>query len=243
MKIAVVSDIHGNLEALEKVLKDAESWGAEGVWCLGDIVGYGPNPSECIRTIRGVASAIVMGNHDAAIAGEISLDDFNPDAREAALWTKEQLSTEDLQFLKSLPRKMVEGDFTLVHGSPRHPIWEYVLNHSVACASFQHFETRYCLVGHSHIPLVFQLQDDDTCVGGALSPGNPLPLEEYRWVLNPGSVGQPRDWDPKASYARLDTGSRTWEIVRLNYPIEKTQSKMREFGLPEKLIARLNFGW
>ena len=243
MKVAVLSDIHGNLEALEKVLRDAESWGAEEVWCLGDIVGYGPNPAECVRTVRRVASAVVMGNHDAAVVGEIPLDDFNSEARKAAIWSRDHLAPEDIRYLESLPKKLVKGDFTLVHGSPRHPIWEYVLSHSVACASFQHFDTEYCLVGHSHIPLVFQLQEDGTCAGGALSPGNELPLEGYRWILNPGSVGQPRDWDPKASYGRLDTERRLWEIVRISYPVEKTQSKMKEAGLPEKLIARLNFGW
>ncbi len=243
MRIAVISDIHGNLEALEVVLRDMAAWGAEEVWCLGDTVGYGPDPEVCVHQVQSAARLSIPGNHDYAVLGKISVDDFNPEARKAILWTRKQLSEEALAFLGGLPERRVEGDFTLVHGSPRHPIWEYVLSLSAAVENFAYFDTKYCLIGHSHIPLFFQMPDDGHCWGGAIDAGTKLPLDEGRWILNPGSVGQPRDSDPRASYARLDTNEMSWELVRLPYPVEKTQAKMREAGLPERLIARIAFGW
>ncbi len=243
MHVAVISDVHGNLEALEVVLRDAKEWGADEIWCLGDTVGYGPDPEACLQRVRREARLIIPGNHDYAVLGKISVDDFNPDARRAILWTREQLSEESRTFLAGLPERRVEGEFTLVHGSPRHPIWEYVLSLAVATVNFSHFDTKYCLIGHSHIPLFFQLPEDGRCWGGAIGAGTKLSLDEGRWMLNPGSVGQPRDSDPRASYARLDTEEPSWELVRLAYPVERTQAKMREAGLPERLIARIAFGW
>lgn len=241
MRHLIISDIHANRVALETVLRDAAPF--DMVWCLGDIVGYGPDPNECVARIQEFEHIAVAGNHDWAALGMLALDDFNTEARMAHLWTREELSPASREYLQRLPVRLEQGDFTLAHGSPREPIWEYILDLGTATINFSHFSTPFCLVGHTHLPLIF-IADETTGRPIVVIPdiGTPIPLRGRRMILNPGSVGQPRDGDPRASYAILDTDAMTWEIRRVAYPIEITQERMRARGLPRRLIARLEVG-
>lgn len=245
MRVLVVSDIHANLAALDRVLEDADG-AYETVWCLGDTVGYGPEPDACIARIRLLGTLTVVGNHDWAVLQRMDVKDFNPEARRAVLWTRDHINPENMAWLGNLPNQpIVRGDFTLTHGSPRDPVWEYVLYPSVAQANFERFAGRFCLVGHTHVPALHMLQDDASKVRSlTLAAGQVISLGNgWRGILNPGSVGQPRDSDPRASYALLDTEALTWEIRRVTYPVEVTQAHMRAAKLPERLISRLAYGW
>ncbi len=242
MRILVCSDIHANLVALNTVLAHAGSF--DRIWCLGDVVGYGPEPSACIATLRRYDLVCVPGNHDWAVVDKLDLEEFNLDAREAVLWTRTQLTPNHLDWLSSLSEEPVVTDrFTLCHGSPRHPIWEYVLTASAARENFDHFTTPICLIGHSHFPLVFA---PDPRTGTAalqrLVEDAVLPLGTARMIINPGSVGQPRDGDNRASYAMLDTEAFTLTHHRVRYDIGETQAGMERAGLPFRLIARLSYG-
>ena len=244
MRYLIISDIHSNLAAFEAVLADAGSF--DEVWCLGDVVGYGPDPNECVERLRDLPHVCVVGNHDWAVLGNMDTEDFNPYAKRACLWTREQLSPSNLEYLETLPRSLVEEGFTLAHGSPRQPIWEYILDSSVAQANFEHFDTRFCFVGHTHVPIIYRHNPENphqAC--GTLIPSYdvPLALGEHRLIINPGSVGQPRDGDPRASYAVLDSDELTLEYRRVSYPVETTQARMVEKGLPVRLIMRLGYGW
>ena len=250
MRVLVISDIHANLVALEAVLADAAQLGWDQVWCLGDVVGYGPEPTACVERIRDLSPDVwVAGNHDWATIGRLDTEDFNPEARRAVLWTRENLSPEALAHLETLPDEpIVRGDFTITHASPRYPIWEYVSDVGVALANFSHFTTPYCLVGHSHVPRLFRWQaraeDDGDCV--ELLPvydRRILLAGDHRLIINPGSVGQPRNSDPRAAYALLDTEEGTLRFCRARYSVEVTQERMRTAGLPERLINRLSIGW
>jgi predicted phosphodiesterase len=204
MKVAILADIHANLTALETVLADVGlKGGADDFWCLGDIVGYGPDPHECIELIQRRCSICVAGNHDWAAIGKMDTSCFNPVAAEAAQWTRRQLKAEDIHYLENLPLTIQEGDFTLVHGSPRDPIWEYVMAVEEAEKNLEYFKTRYCLVGHSHFPVVFECAE--SCSARALADGDEIQLGEKRLIINPGGVGQPRDNDPRAAYAIYDS--------------------------------------
>jgi diadenosine tetraphosphatase ApaH/serine/threonine PP2A family protein phosphatase len=244
MRYLIISDIHSNLAAFEAVLADAGSF--DKVWCLGDVVGYGPDPNECVERLRDYPHVCVVGNHDWAALGNMDTEDFNPDAKRACLWTRQQLSPSNLEYLETLPKSLVEDGFTLVHGSPRHPIWEYVLYPSIAEANFEHFDTNFCFVGHTHVPIIYRHNPENpnqACDVMIPSLDDPLVLAEDRLIINPGSVGQPRDGDPRASYAILDAGELTLEYRRIPYPIESTQARMVESGLPVRLIMRLAYGW
>lgn len=241
MRFAILADIHSNLEAFESVLGDADSRGGfDKIWCLGDVVGYGPDPNECIKRLRQFEHVCIAGNHDWAAIGKMDTSDFNPVAAAAANWTAEQLTAEDREYLLSLPVILCEDDFTLAHGSPREPIWEYLLSTEAAQDNFAYFETAYCLVGHSHIPLIFELVDDKAVFidFGETS----LALEHKRMIINPGGVGQPRDGDPRASYAIYDSDAQTVSHYRVEYDVPATQKKMAERGLPTPLILRLSVG-
>jgi len=241
MRYAILADIHGNLAAFKAVLQDIEErGGAEELWCLGDIVGYGPDPSECIALLRQYNHLCVAGNHDWAAIGKMDISDFNPDAAEACRWTARQLSPEDVRYLENLPLTLSRDDFTIVHGSPREPIWEYVLSTQSARANLQFFETRFCLIGHSHLPVVFE-NASGRCVLMEL-PAE-LRLGENRMIINPGGVGQPRDGDPRAAYAIYDDGAATIYHYRIPYDIEATQERMVKHGLPIFLATRLSYGW
>jgi diadenosine tetraphosphatase ApaH/serine/threonine PP2A family protein phosphatase len=245
MRYAIISDIHGNLAAFQAVLSDINETGdIERIWCLGDIVGYGPDPKECIELLRQYDHVCVAGNHDWGALEKIDLNDFNPEAAAACRWTGQQLGPDEIDYLANLPLTLQEGDFTLAHGSPREPIWEYLLSTYSARISFDYFQTRYCLVGHSHVPAVFeQLADSKECFHTELSPDAPLILGENRRIINPGGVGQPRDGDPRASYAIYDSEHGVIQHHRVPYDIAATQRKMAGYGLPPRLITRLSYGW
>jgi len=238
MRWAIVADIHANLAAFQAVLADAASQQADGkLWCLGDIVGYGPEPHECIDLLRSIEHLAVAGNHDQAATGKVGTAEFNADAAAAARWTAGQLSVADRAYLDSLPLRIEEGDFTLVHGSPRDPVWEYILTTREADENFAHFATPYCLVGHSHAPVVFESGQP----ARHLSDGG-LELGKARLIINVGGVGQPRDGDPRACYAVYDSDARTVTLRRVPYDIDSTQRKMVAAGLPSRLATRLSYG-
>jgi diadenosine tetraphosphatase ApaH/serine/threonine PP2A family protein phosphatase len=241
MRLAILADIHSNLEAFEAVLGDADSRGGfDKIWCLGDVVGYGPDPSECIKRLRQFEHVCIAGNHDWAAIGKMDTSEFNPVAAAAAHWTAEHLTDEDRHYLLSLPFILCEDGFTLAHGSPREPIWEYLLSTEAAQDNFAYFETDCCLVGHSHIPLIFELVANEA-VYREFGEAN-LKLEERRMIINPGGVGQPRDGDPRASYAIYDSEAQTVIHYRVEYDIPATQKKMAKQGLPTPLILRLGVG-
>ncbi len=241
MRFLVLSDIHSNLPAFEAVLADAGEF--DEVWCLGDVVGYGPQPNECIDRLESLPHICVAGNHDWAAIDQLDISSFNPYAMRACLWTREQLSPENWEYLEDLPEVLVEEPFTIVHGSPRHPIWEYIVHPSIAVANFAHFDTPYAFFGHTHIPVVYGLDPlEQTCATFTMPEGDPVFLDIDRLLINPGGVGQPRDGDPRASYVILDTEQNSIEYRRVEYPIAETQELMRAVGLPEPLVTRLSHG-
>jgi diadenosine tetraphosphatase ApaH/serine/threonine PP2A family protein phosphatase len=239
MRVAVLSDIHANLPALDAVLAAIAPF--EAVWVLGDIVGYGPQPDAVIERLRAEGARGVLGNHDAAALGRIETDAFNEDARVAVEWTAAHLGGAAREWLATLPERHVEGDFSMAHGSPRDPIWEYLFSTPVARRNLSAFDTRHCLVGHTHVPLVFR---DDDGLMETLSPsdGSRLHLDARRTILNPGGVGQPRDGDPRACAMILDPEAGVAEWHRVPYEIPRTQALMRAAGLPDRLVQRLQFG-
>jgi len=242
VRYLVLSDIHSNLAAFEAVLGDAGPF--EAIWCLGDVIGYGPQPNECISRLKEFPHSCVAGNHDWAAINKLDISTFNPDARQACLWTRDQLTPDHWEYIESLPEKLVEDSFTLVHGSPRHPVWEYITHPSVATANLSDFDTPYCLFGHTHVPVVFAcMATRKKCDSFEMPLNDPVPLGEGRWLINPGGVGQPRDGDCRASYVILDADARTIEQRRVEYPIEETQQLMIARHLPERLATRLTFGW
>jgi diadenosine tetraphosphatase ApaH/serine/threonine PP2A family protein phosphatase len=243
MRYAIIADIHANLAAFMAVLVDIERRGeAEEVWCLGDIVGYGPEPHQCIELLRQTNHICVAGNHDLAAVGEVDTYEFNPDAAAACQWTARQLTPQDIAYLKNLPLTIEKGDFTLAHGSPRQPIWEYILSISAAKENFAYFNSKFCLVSHSHVPLIFRYGKTGSCSFSQFSTSKELLLGEERLIINPGAVGQPRDGDPRASYAIYDSEARRVNLFRVPYDIAATQAKMMEQRLPMRLVARLSHG-
>jgi len=244
MRYAILGDIHSNLVAFEAVLEDIEvRGGVSEIWCLGDVVGYGPEPHACIELLRRYNHVCVAGNHDWAAIGKIDISDFNPDAAEACRWTAQQLTAEDIIYLQNLPLSLKQGDFVLVHGSPRHPIWEYILSVDDARDNFNYFDTKFCLVGHSHVPLMFWCDNTGACLGARLPQEIRLGSQGFRLIINPGGVGQPRDGDPRASYAIYDGDAQIMYHYRVSYDINATQKKMRERNLPPPLIFRLSYGY
>ncbi len=243
MRILIVSDIHANYTALEAVLNDAGT--VDETWCLGDLVGYGPDPNAVVEQMREQPSlTCILGNHDAAVIGKMPLESFNPDARLSLTWTERVLTADNMNFLRSLSLNVkVRGDVTLAHGSPRDPVWEYVLNTLSARLNFEHFTTPFCFVGHSHIQSMFQLDEKkDRVTLGTMRLDEAVPLTP-RAILNPGSVGQPRDRDIRAAYAIYDPQACTWETHRVEYNVAEVQQRIREAGLPEKHAVRLAEGW
>jgi predicted phosphodiesterase len=239
MRIAVLSDIHGNLPALEAVLAALSPYDA--VWQLGDIVGYGPQPDEVVARLKAEHATGVRGNHDSAALGKLPVDAFNDDARAALEWTAEHIKPATRRWLAALPLRDVDESFTRVHASPCDPNWEYVYSLAIARANLKCFSTPYCLLGHTHVPLVFRAGTDGLKTERP-EAGTKLALGAERLIINPGSVGQPRDGDPRASAALLDTDEQTIEWRRVEYPIEQVQRLMVEQDLPVRLIARLQFG-
>lgn len=241
MRLLIISDIHANVAALEAVLADAgDEW--EKIWCLGDVIGYGPDPNECVSLLRQQEHISLSGNHDWAVLGKIDINDFNKDARMAIQWAQGALSEESRDFLDALPPLLQEDPFTLAHGSPRQPVWEYILEQSTAAVNFPLFETPYCLVGHTHVPAMFEQIGHGRAVARHPVYNERIALDDRRLILNPGSVGQPRDADPRAAYALLDTELLEWEYRRVDYPVGQTQERMRQAGLPARLINRIGYG-
>lgn len=289
MKIGVVSDIHSNLPALEAALADMGT--VDALWCLGDFVGYGPWPNECIDLLRARGAVAIAGNHDLAATGAIPTYNFNSQAAEAAEWTGRHLRSDCAAYLKSLsavteveplrtpqpsgeptlaqaPSRPLTGQptprgwsstghptgsrasppaapsrgVTLAHGSPREPVWEYVLSPQVAAASFECFSTHVCFVGHTHIPSVFQLEGVRQVRIAHMQAGASHSVGPERLIVNPGSVGQPRDRDPRAAYAIYDTDRATIEWQRTAYDIGLAQRRIREAGLPVVFAERLSYG-
>jgi predicted phosphodiesterase len=243
MRVLIISDIHANLVALDTVLAHAGPYDA--VWCLGDIVGYGPNPNECVERVRSLPNLkCLVGNHDKAVLGEIDLNVFNADAQLAILWTQSVMNNDAVAYLRALPERERYGEFTLVHGSPRQPVWEYILDRYIAKDNFPLIETRYCVVGHTHMPVIYhELGPEGECFEEAPNYFRPRSLNGERLIINPGSVGQPRDNNPAAAYAILDMELEMWEYRRVPYDVAETQNRMRAALLSERLIARLAYGW
>jgi len=243
MRYAIIADIHANLAAFDAVLNDIEQGGGVGeIWCLGDVVGYGPDPHQCLERLRQNKNICVAGNHDLAATGKIDASEFNPDAAASCRWTTQQLSPEDIDYLENLPSVIERDDFTLVHGSAREPIWEYLLSASDAEENFAYFQSQFCLVGHSHVPLAFVYDENDVCSFSRFSPDIKLVLGKSRMIVNPGGVGQPRDGDPRASYAIYDSDAGLVKLHRIDYDIGATQGRIVESNLPVRLAARLSYG-
>lgn len=242
-RILVISDIHANLPALEAVLQDAGP--VDETWCLGDVVGYGPDPNECILRLGGLPNlTCLMGNHDLAAVGGMVLDVFNHDARNSLLWQKLVLTSESLEFLQHCPQTLqTRGEVSLVHGSPHDPIWEYVLNTAVALENLEHFITPWCFLGHTHYQSIFQYHSDSQRMEIQLpKPGDVYCMKE-RAILNPGSVGQPRDRDTRAAYAIYESEGNTWQPKRVKYNIKDVQERIIKEGLPARHANRLSSGW
>ena len=241
MKILLLSDIHANIVALETILTHAPAYDA--VWCLGDVVGYGPHPNECIARLRGLDALTLTGNHDQAVLDKLPLSEFRTGARVALEWTKRVLTSDSCDWLAArLPTQILPAyDVTLVHGSPREPIWEYIDSDRVAIENFPFFETAFCFFGHTHRPILYRLERAKNLRTEFL-PEKRAYLLQPKMLLNPGSVGQPRDGDRRAAYAIFDTASLILTHHRIEYDIAAVQRAMTNVGLPSRLIARLAQG-
>jgi predicted phosphodiesterase len=246
MRVAILSDVHANLEAVEVVLADIRRRECDRLLCLGDFVGYGPNPNECLDLLTPLLDGRhVAGNHDWAAVGKLDITFFNPYAQEAIRWTQRMLRPAAARYLTVLPTEWSHDGplpFLAVHASPRDPIEEYVTDAQIAQENFRERAFDVCFHGHTHIPAVYIAQGD--VVGGdAFRPDEEVRLDPtLRYLINVGSVGQPRDGDPRASYAVLDTAAATVRLIRLPYPLERTQEKMLREGLPPVLAERLSLG-
>ena len=243
MRVLVISDIHANYTALEAVLKDAGQ--VDETWCLGDLVGYGPDPNAVVEELRDITYlTCILGNHDMAAIGKMPLEAFNGDARRSLIYHEKVLSASNMDFMRSLSANVkVRGEATLAHGSPRDPLWEYILNALSAQVNFDHFDTPWCFVGHSHIQCVFALDEETNRVTVNQTKADETITLRRKMILNPGSVGQPRDRNPRAAYAIYDTEARTWTPRRVAYNISEVQEGIRTAGLPEKHAIRIAEGW
>jgi diadenosine tetraphosphatase ApaH/serine/threonine PP2A family protein phosphatase len=243
MRNLIISDIHANYTAFQAVLADAGD--VDETWFLGDLVGYGPDPNEVIDRLREIPRlTCLMGNHDAAVVRKIPLETFNGDARRSLEYHEKVVTPANMEYLRSLPQtSKLRGEVTIAHGSPRDPLWEYVINQLAARLNFDHFDSPWCFVGHSHVQCVFALDPVNDHIGLDIpEPGSTYDLRN-RLILNPGSVGQPRDRDPRAAYAIYDSTAKTWQPRRVDYNISEVQQRVRDAGLPEKHAVRLAEGW
>ena len=238
MRIAVLSDIHSNLVALDAVLAHLGS--VDAIWQLGDVVGYGPDPDGVVARLDAVGAVGVRGNHDAAAVGGSEIEWFNPDARAAIEWTRDRIASNTKAWLQALPERLIESDYTLVHGSPREPLWEYITSSPVARANLTFIGTRFGLHGHTHLPIAWT-DEDGRIVSMTPNDGSTFELSG-RALLNPGSVGQPRDGIPDSSYMVIDTEGDVATWHRVPYDIEAVQASMHDAGLPSRLVQRLSYG-
>ncbi|MBU0502005.1 MAG: metallophosphatase family protein [Candidatus Margulisbacteria bacterium] len=240
MLYAIISDIHGNLEALEAVLAALR---VDKTICLGDVVGYGPNPNECLEKLRSLGIPALAGNHEKALLGEVDTKWFNPRAKAAIDWTGLQISSEDLEWLKTFPPTLMEPDFQAAHGSLRDPVNEYIMGVAEAIPTFELMERPLCFVGHTHRPVYLACQKDGNYGGGVLQEGDEVLIDNFeKVIINAGSVGQPRDGDSRASYGIYDTRLKIFTLHRVSYDILSVQEKMRQAQLPQGLIDRLTTG-
>jgi diadenosine tetraphosphatase ApaH/serine/threonine PP2A family protein phosphatase len=242
MQVAIVSDIHGNRHAFEAVLEDVAAGPAVEVWCLGDVVGYGADPNDCCELARENCGVVLSGNHDLAVTGELSLDEFSRGAAIAARWTQEVLDPDHRNWLASLSPQGAERGVGLYHASPRDPIWEYVLSTLLAELCLDQQEQRVCLIGHSHVALSFNRPEGDVTTGEARRGGDSESVAAGEWLINPGSVGQPRDGDPRAAWLLLATA--TWQATwkRTEYDVAGAAAAIRAARLPDSLAERLEYG-
>jgi diadenosine tetraphosphatase ApaH/serine/threonine PP2A family protein phosphatase len=238
VRAAVISDVHGNLAALEAVLAAIDESAPDELWCLGDLVGYGARPNECCTNVRRRSTICLAGNHDLAVRGTIDLIEFSGDAGIAARWTRDVLAEESLAYLNTLEPSGAAHGVELYHGSARDPVWEYVLSDDAALITFVLTESQVVLVGHSHVALHLSAAG----AGGLAPDGTRVELGDERQLLNPGSVGQPRDGDPRAAWLELDLDAATATFHRVTYDVERTQSEIRAAGLPDILAERLAHG-
>jgi predicted phosphodiesterase len=241
VKVGVISDVHANLPALEAVLAAIDAAGPDELWCLGDLTGYGADPARCTEVVLERADVCLAGNHDMVITGEIGLEAFSSDARSAAEWTMQVLSGDDLERLRSLEPKGERGGVELYHGSIRDPVWEYVIDDRTAAVCLELQGTPLALIGHSHVPLAYGYAGEKF-LGGLAGAGTRLDTSPGPFLLNPGSVGQPRDGDPRAAYMTLDLDAGTAEWHRIDYDVRAAQTAIRDVGLPLRLGARLAEG-
>jgi predicted phosphodiesterase len=243
MRVAVISDIHGNLHALEATIAALEDSQPDAVWCLGDLVGYGPRPNECCAHVAALADVCLIGNHDLGVLDQISLEEFSHEAAASARWTQEVLDDEARSYLSGLSPGVELGDAgaELYHASPRDPVWEYVLDAGSMSAALADTVQQIVLVGHSHVPLTATV-DDGRLVAAHAPEGTEFEFSDRRVLLNPGSVGQPRDGDPRAAFVVLDLQEQRASFHRVEYDVERTQEEIRDAGLPEALAERLAHG-
>jgi predicted phosphodiesterase len=242
MKVAVISDVHANRHAFEATLEAVAESDAAELWCLGDLVGYGAEPDACVELAREHAAVCLAGNHDLAVTGEIPLDEFSRGAGLAVQWTREVIAQENLDFLRRLGTQTVEGQIALYHASPRDPVWEYVLSTLLAELCLDAQARRVCLIGHSHVALSFERHEGATATGEPRREGTRLHVAEGEWLLNPGSVGQPRDGDPRAAWLLLDLDAMDATFHRADYDIAGAAGAIRAARLPDSLAERLEYG-
>jgi diadenosine tetraphosphatase ApaH/serine/threonine PP2A family protein phosphatase len=242
MRIAVLSDIHANRQAFEAVLAEVGSAGVDEVWCLGDVVGYGADPDACCELVRANCDLSLVGNHDLAVRGDISIHEFSRGAAVAAEWTREVIRPDHLEWLRSLEPQLLDREVGLYHASPRDPVWEYVLSTLLADLCLDVQRHRVCLIGHSHVALAFQRREGETATGEVRPADTQLDLADSEWLVNPGSVGQPRDGDPRAAWLVLDTGERTATYRRTPYDVARAAAAIRAARLPDSLAERLEYG-
>ncbi len=241
MRIGIFSDVHGNIEALEVVLQALKYENVDRTICLGDVVGYGPNPNQCVDKIIEEVDHVIAGNHDYAAIGQVSTQYFNEYARQAIDWTQDVLTSTSVHFLSQLPLIHIEEEITFVHATPEAPEeWHYIFTNDHAYRNFHVLETSVCFVGHSHTPVAFVLdENEDIAICNATEISI---IEGKKYIINEGSVGQPRDGDPRACYGILDTHAKRFHLQRLSYPVDQVQEKMWKEHLPSYLIHRLAVG-
>jgi len=246
MKVAVISDIHANRQAFEATLEAVAASDATELWCLGDLVGYGADPDACVELAREHVAVCLAGNHDMAVTGEIPLDEFSRGASLAAQWTRDVIAPDNLEFLRGLRpegREQAGGEpLGLYHASPRDPVWEYVLSALLAELCLNSQSNRICLIGHSHVALSFERREGSLATGEPRRAGVRLDIGEGDWLLNPGSVGQPRDGDPRASWMLLDLDGMDAHFQRSEYDIAGAAAAIRAARLPDSLAERLEYG-
>jgi predicted phosphodiesterase len=229
MRVAIISDIHGNLPALEATLKEVDDLKADVLYCLGDTVGYGPFPNECLDIVRERCSIVLKGNHDSGLIGETSLDDFNQHGLKAILWSQPRVRKDNWDYIRTLPFSAVDNNLTLAHSSPHRPnAWTYILTLRAAQENFAAFSTELCFIGHTHVPVII---GEDSSINKF--------RKDCRFIINVGSVGQPRDGNSEAAFGMFDTEMKSYSLIRVPYDVEKTAKAIREAGLPEFLARRL----